>query len=146
MALRFSIDAISVSTYEYNQKAFGTDKNMSQLTKEMTELPIMICGSIYDLASAEDALKDADIILSAKSMLLNPNWLEDIQTNKTVPRYKSDEANIAYTVAAVAPRARGKRATPFNKFTFDFKKALMTDQEKLEADIHRFFGSKVKKG
>jgi 2,4-dienoyl-CoA reductase-like NADH-dependent reductase (Old Yellow Enzyme family) len=91
------IDAISVSTYEYNQKAFGTDKNMSQLTREMTELPIMICGSIYDLASAEDALKDADIILSAKSMLLNPNWLEDIQTNKTVPRYKSDEANIAYT-------------------------------------------------
>ena len=91
------IDAISVSTYEYNQKAFGTDKNMSQLTRETTELPIMLCGSIYDLASAEDALKDADIILSAKSMLLNPNWLADIQTNKTLPRYKSDEANIAYT-------------------------------------------------
>lgn len=92
-----SIDAISVSTYGYNQKAFGTDKNMAQITREVTGLPIMICGGIYDRASADDALKGADIILSAKSMLLNPNWLEDIRANKVLLHYKSEEANIAYT-------------------------------------------------
>lgn len=56
------------------------------------------------------------------------------------------QANIAYTVAAVAPRARGKKATAFEKFTFDFKKAVMTDQEKINAGIHKFFGGNVKKG
>ncbi|MEA3435175.1 MAG: NADH-dependent flavin oxidoreductase [Thermodesulfobacteriota bacterium] len=91
------LDAISVSTYEYHQKAFGTDKNMAQLTREVTELPIMICGSIYDRASAEEALKDADIILSGKSLLLNPNWVEDVRANKALNRYKSEDADIAYT-------------------------------------------------
>lgn len=91
------IDAISVSTYEYSQKAFGTDQNMAQITREVTQLPIMICGSIYDRASAEDALKNADIVLSAKSMLLNPIWVEDVRANKPLQRYKSEEANIAYT-------------------------------------------------
>ena len=92
-----SIDAISVSTYEYQEKAFGSDKNMAQLTREVTELPVMICGGIYDRASAEDALKDADIVLSGKSLLLNPNWVEDVRGDKTLNRYKSEEANIAYT-------------------------------------------------
>lgn len=91
------IDAISVSTYEYSQKVFGTDQNMAQITREVTQLPIMICGSIYDRASAEDALKNADIVLSAKSMLLNPIWVEDVRANKPLQRYKSEEANIAYT-------------------------------------------------
>ena len=91
------IDAISVSTYAYDKKAFGTDKNMAQLTREATELPIMICGSIYDHESAEKALEDADIILSAKSLLLNPNWVEDVRENKTLKPYKSEEAAIAYT-------------------------------------------------
>jgi len=91
------IDAISVSTYEYHQKAFGTDKNMAQLTREVTELPIMICGGIYDYESAKDAIKDADIVLSAKSLLLNSNWVEDVRGNKPLRRYKSEEADIAYT-------------------------------------------------
>jgi len=91
------IDAISVSTYEYQQKAFGSDKNMAQLTREVTELPVMICGGIYDRSSAEDALKDADIVLSGKSLLLNPNWVEDVQGEKTLNRFKSEDANIAYT-------------------------------------------------
>ncbi|MEA3469798.1 MAG: NADH-dependent flavin oxidoreductase [Thermodesulfobacteriota bacterium] len=91
------IDAISVSTYEYQQKALGSDKNMAQLTREVTELPIMICGGIYDRVSAEDALKDADIVLSGKSLLLNPNWVEDVRGDKILNRYKSEEANIAYT-------------------------------------------------
>ena len=56
------------------------------------------------------------------------------------------QANISYTVAAVAPKARGQRATPFNKFIFDFKKAAMTDNEKVIEDIKRFFGGNVKKG
>ena len=91
------LDAISVSTYEFHAKAFGTDQNMARITREVTELPIMICGSIYDHASAEDALKDADIVLSAKSLLLNPDWVEDVRANKPLHRYKSEEANIAYT-------------------------------------------------
>jgi 2,4-dienoyl-CoA reductase-like NADH-dependent reductase (Old Yellow Enzyme family) len=91
------IDAISVSTYAYKEMAFGTDQNMAQITREVTRLPIMICGQIFDRASAEDALKDADIMLSAKSMLLNPNWLEDIKAGRSLQRYASDEANIAYT-------------------------------------------------
>jgi len=95
------LDAISVSTYEYDQKALGTDKNMAQLTREATALPIMICGSIFDRASAEAALQDADIVLSAKSLLLNPNWVEDIRADKPLERHKSEDANIAYTQEAL---------------------------------------------
>ncbi len=91
------IDAISVSTYDYAEKAFGTDMTMAQLTKEATKLPIMICGKIYDRDTAEEALKNADIVLSAKSLLLNPEWIEDIRAGKTLPLYSSEEANIAYT-------------------------------------------------
>ena len=91
------IDAISVSTYDYSAHAFGTGQNMGQITRESTDLPIMICGKIYDRATAEDALRNADIILSAKSILLNPNWIDDIRESKELPLYKSDEANVAYT-------------------------------------------------
>lgn len=91
------IDAISVSTYRYKDNAFGTDRNMAQLTREVTDLPVMICGQIYDRTSAEDALTDADIVLSAKSMLLNPNWVEEVRSGKDLPLYKSEEANVAYT-------------------------------------------------
>jgi 2,4-dienoyl-CoA reductase-like NADH-dependent reductase (Old Yellow Enzyme family) len=91
------IDAISVSTYDYRKKAFGTDQNMTQITRKVTQLPIMICGKIYDRASAEDALNDADIVLSAKSLLLNPEWVEDIKIGKPLQPYKSEETNIAYT-------------------------------------------------
>ncbi len=91
------IDAISVSTYDYSAKAFGTDQTMARITREATDLPLMICGKIYDRATAEDALKDADIILSAKSILLNPNWVDDIRRSKELPLYKSEDANVAYT-------------------------------------------------
>ena len=91
------IDAISVSTYDYSEKAFGTDQNMAQLTREVTALPIMICGKIYDRASAEDALEHADIVLSAKSILLNPNWVDEIRTGKELPLYESKDAGVAYT-------------------------------------------------
>ena len=91
------IDAISVSAYSYGEKAFGTDKNMAQITRRATDLPIMICGKIHDRASAEDALRDADIVLSAKSILLNPDWVEDVRAGKPMPPYSSDEANVAYT-------------------------------------------------
>ena len=92
-----SIDAISVSTYEYQQKAFGSDRNMAQLTREVTDLPVMICGGIYDRASAEEALLDADIVLSGKSSLLNSDWVEDVRVNKELSRYRSEEADVAYT-------------------------------------------------
>jgi len=92
-----AIDAISVSTYDYSLKAFGTDKNMAQLTREVSHLPILICGKIHDRASAEEALRDADIVLSGKSTLLNPDWFEDVRTGKTMAAYTSEEANIAYS-------------------------------------------------
>ena len=91
------IDAISVSTYDYKETAFGTDKNMAQISREVTELPIMICGKIYNRTSAEDALREADIVLSAKSILLNPNWVEDVKAGKPLQPRTSEEANIAYT-------------------------------------------------
>jgi 2,4-dienoyl-CoA reductase-like NADH-dependent reductase (Old Yellow Enzyme family) len=94
-----SIDAISVSTYDFSGKAFGTEKNMAQVTREVTDLPIMICGNIYDRVTANQALEDADIILSAKSMLLNPNWVADLQAGQAMKEYTSEEANIAYTDA-----------------------------------------------
>jgi 2,4-dienoyl-CoA reductase-like NADH-dependent reductase (Old Yellow Enzyme family) len=91
------IDAISVSTYDFTRKAFGTEQNMSQITSEVTDLPVMICGKIYDRASADKALENADVILSAKSMLLNPNWVADLKARKPMPEYTSEEANVAYT-------------------------------------------------
>lgn len=97
MLTKEPIDAISVSTYDYSAKAFGTEQTMARMTREATDLPIMICGKLYDRATAEDALKDADIILSAKSILLNPNWVDDIRQNKEMPLHKSAEANVAYS-------------------------------------------------
>jgi 2,4-dienoyl-CoA reductase-like NADH-dependent reductase (Old Yellow Enzyme family) len=91
------IDAISVSTYHYSDKSLATEQNMARITRDVTRLPIMICGKIYDRSSAEDALKDADIVLSAKSMLLNPNWVEDVRAGKPLRQYRSEEAEIAYT-------------------------------------------------
>jgi 2,4-dienoyl-CoA reductase-like NADH-dependent reductase (Old Yellow Enzyme family) len=91
------IDAISLSTYDFTEKAFDTDRTMSQLTREVSDLPLMICGAIYDRSSAAAALQDTDIALSAKSFLLNPNWVEDVRAGKALPRHKSEEADVAYT-------------------------------------------------
>jgi len=91
------IDAISVSTYDFTEKAFGTDWNMAQLTREVTAKPIMICGQIYDRASGEEALNDADIVLTAKSILLNPDWVEDVRAGRELPLHTSEDADIAYT-------------------------------------------------
>ena len=97
MLAELPIDAISVSTYEYHAKAFESDKPMAALTREATDLPIFICGKIYDRKSAEDALRYADIALSGKSILLNPNWVEDVREGKELELYSSEAANIAYT-------------------------------------------------
>jgi 2,4-dienoyl-CoA reductase-like NADH-dependent reductase (Old Yellow Enzyme family) len=70
---------------------------MARITREATSLPLMICGRIYDRATALGALQDADLVLSAKSMLLNPNWVEDVRRGKSLPLYKSADADIAYT-------------------------------------------------
>jgi 2,4-dienoyl-CoA reductase-like NADH-dependent reductase (Old Yellow Enzyme family) len=91
------VDAISVSTIRYKDNAFGTDRNMTEITREVTDLPIMICGQIFDRTSAEDALKNADIVLSAKSILLNPDWVEDVRSGKELPLYQREDANVAYT-------------------------------------------------
>jgi 2,4-dienoyl-CoA reductase-like NADH-dependent reductase (Old Yellow Enzyme family) len=91
------IDVISVSTYNFNDRMFGSGKTMAQLTREVTSLPLFICGQIYDRDTAERALQYADIVLSAKSILLNPDWVEDVRNRKTLPLHKSEEANVAYT-------------------------------------------------
>jgi N-ethylmaleimide reductase len=91
------LDALSISTYAFGDNAFGTNKNMAQLTKEVTSLPIIICGKIFDRKSVNAALQHADIALSGKSLLLNPNWVEDIRSGKKLPLYESEDANIAYT-------------------------------------------------
>lgn len=97
LLVRGPIDAISLSTYNFRDTAFGTDRTMSQLTREVTPLPMMICGQIYDRKSAEEALGSADIILSSKSMLLNSDWVDDVRVGKDLPLYKSEDANVAYT-------------------------------------------------
>jgi 2,4-dienoyl-CoA reductase-like NADH-dependent reductase (Old Yellow Enzyme family) len=91
------VDAISVSTYDFSQNAFDTNRNMAQLTREVTDLPLLICGKIHDRRSAELALADADLVLSGKSMLLNPGWIGDIKANRDLPLYGSEEAGVAYT-------------------------------------------------
>lgn len=97
LLVRTPIDAISLSTYNFRDKAFDTDRTMSQLIREVTPLPLMICGQIYDRKSAEEALESADIALSSKSILLNPDWVEDVRAGKDLPLHKSEEANIAYS-------------------------------------------------
>jgi 2,4-dienoyl-CoA reductase-like NADH-dependent reductase (Old Yellow Enzyme family) len=100
MVRRFSdepIDILSVSAYDFSDKAFGTDMTMAALTREATDLPLMICGKIHDRSSAENALADADLVLSGKSMLLNPDWVAHVRQGKVMPPYKSDAAGVAYT-------------------------------------------------
>ncbi|MCF8087928.1 MAG: NADH-dependent flavin oxidoreductase [Desulfotignum sp.] len=94
---REPIDAISVSTYDFSAPAFDTGRNMAQITRDVTDLPLLICGRIHDRKTAEDALKHADLVLSGKSMLLNPDWVADIEADRELPLYKSDEAGVAYT-------------------------------------------------
>jgi len=94
---REPIDALSVSTYSYRQEAFGSGRNMAQLTREVTGLPLFICGQIHDRRSADDALRDADVVLSAKSVLLNPDWVQDLRDGKELPLHRSEDANVAYT-------------------------------------------------
>jgi N-ethylmaleimide reductase len=91
------IDAISLSTYDFRAKGFGTDQTICQLTRAVTDLPLMICGKIHDRATAEAALQDADMVLSGKSFLLNPDFVEDVRSGKPLPLHRSAEANIAYT-------------------------------------------------
>jgi 2,4-dienoyl-CoA reductase-like NADH-dependent reductase (Old Yellow Enzyme family) len=91
------VDAISVSTLNFSDSAFDTGKTMAELTRQKTAKPLMICGSIYDRKTADKALKHADIVLSGKSLLLNPNWVEDIRQDRQLKPRTPEEANVAYT-------------------------------------------------
>jgi 2,4-dienoyl-CoA reductase-like NADH-dependent reductase (Old Yellow Enzyme family) len=91
------IDALSLSTYDFQAKAFGTEKTMSGLTRSRISKPLMICGKIHDRATAERALGEADIVLSGKSMLLNPDFVEHVRQGREQRAYSSEEANVAYT-------------------------------------------------
>jgi 2,4-dienoyl-CoA reductase-like NADH-dependent reductase (Old Yellow Enzyme family) len=90
------VDAISVSCYDAAAPAFDSDRPLAALTREVTAKPLMICGRIHDRASAEAALEHADIALSGKSMLLNPDWVEDVRAAKALPAFSSEAANVAY--------------------------------------------------
>lgn len=91
------LDAISVSTYDFKEPAFGTNKTMAELSREACDLPLIICGKIFDRSSAEEALQHADIALSGKSILLNPNWIEDVKKDHKLEPFTSDQAQVAYT-------------------------------------------------
>ncbi len=91
------LDAISVSTYDFQEPAFDTGKTMAELSRKACDLPLMICGKIYDRSSAEEALKHADIVLSGKSTLLNPNWIDEVRTGQPLEPFTSDQAQVAYT-------------------------------------------------
>ncbi|WP_136799848.1 NADH-dependent flavin oxidoreductase [Desulfosediminicola ganghwensis] len=94
-----SIDALSISTYDFKENAFETNATMAELTKKASNLPLLICGKVFDRATAETALQHADVALFAKSMLLNPNLVEDLRSNAQLPCYSSEQANVAYTEA-----------------------------------------------
>lgn len=91
------LDAISVSTYDYSQPAYESGHTMAALSRAVTDKPLLICGKIHDRATAEDALQHADIVLSGKSLLLNPDWVEDVAADTPLAPYKAEDANAAYT-------------------------------------------------
>lgn len=91
------IDALSVSTYDFRAKAFGTDQTMSGLTRSRTTKPLMICGKIHDRVTALEALAEADIALSGKSMLLNPDFVGHVRQGLDMAPFSSQEADVAYT-------------------------------------------------
>ena len=91
------IDALSVSTYDFRANAFGTDRTMSGLTRSRTTKPLMICGKIHDRATALEALAEADIALSGKSMLLNPDFVGHVRQGLDMAPFSSQEADVAYT-------------------------------------------------
>ena len=91
------IDAISLSTQDFRDTLFDTGKTLSRLTREVTGLPIIVCGRIHDYQSAAQALQDADIALSGKSILFNPDWVDDVRQRKELPLHKAEEARIAYS-------------------------------------------------
>ncbi len=93
------LDAISVSTYDFKAPGFGTDQTIAALTRAVTDLPLMICGKIHDRPTAQAALEHADIVLAAKSFLLNPNFVSDVREGRELPLHRSTEADVAYTEA-----------------------------------------------
>lgn len=91
------LDAISVSTYDFSQPAFDTDMTMAALSREATAKPLFICGKIHDRATADAALAHADVVLSAKSMLLDPDFVAGLEDGQPLPLRSSEEADVAYT-------------------------------------------------
>ena len=70
-------------------------------------------------------------------------WLKFFEVNPPLRELINlSQANISYTIAAVAPRGRGKTATSFKEFRFHFKRAQMSDREKIADDVRKFFKKK----
>ena len=90
------IDVISLSCHNFSDEVYQTGRNLAQVTREVTHLPLMTCGKIHDYTTAEQSVRDADIALSGKSILFNPDWVADVRAGKTLPLHESREAKIAY--------------------------------------------------
>lgn len=60
---------------------------MSGLTRSRTTKPLMICGKIHDRDTVRKALAEADIALSGKSMLLNPDFVDHVRQGRDMPLF-----------------------------------------------------------
>ena len=71
------------------------EDSVRQLRREIRK-GSWVTGLGYPLEVA-DSLQDADIALSGKSILLNPDWVEDVRQAKELLIFSSEEATIAYS-------------------------------------------------
>ena len=68
------------------------------------------------------------------------NWLSYFEANPPMRDHLNNcQANICYTIAAVN-KGKGQKTIPFNKFRLDYKEAAMSDKDKVNRDIRKFFG------
>lgn len=68
------------------------------------------------------------------------DWLSFWELNPPIRKLLNYcQAKICYTITATKPRAKGSRAPDLKDFFFDFEAAAMTDQEKTDAKIRKFF-------
>ena len=91
------IDAISVSTYRYADKAFGTDKTMAGLTREDDE------AAAYDLRAdpRPDGMRGRPEGCRHRPFgqvdAFEPELGGRREAGEKLPLHKSSEANVAYT-------------------------------------------------
>ena len=69
------------------------------------------------------------------------DWLSFWELNPPIRKLLNYcQAKICYTITATKPRNKGSKAPVFKDFLYDLEAAAMTDQEKIAADLKKFFG------